>query len=155
MTSFNRSAAAVRCQANQFGNSFRLTSLQGMDAARKKIAAEKVTFVNAMLEGGEYDKIFIDKAGFFRAMPPEKLVETMTDETVRHAEVGVDAASIVFAHSFLDGALFDYCRIAALVAPRDWETVLDQRQIKISEAREQKYEELLKKKLDEYLEQLE
>lgn len=135
--------------------SFRLTARQGMEAAREKIAAEKVTFVNAMLEGGDYDKIFIDKAAFFKAMPPDKLVETMTDETVRHAEVGVDAASIVFAHSFLDGAVFDYCRVTALAAPRDWESVLDQRQIKISEVRELKYEDLLRKKLDEYFEQLE
>ncbi len=135
--------------------SFRLTSDQGMKAARERIAAEKVTFVNAMLEGNDYDKIFIDKASFFKEIPPEKLVENMTEETVRNAQVAVDTASIVFAHSLLDGALFDYCRVTALAAPRDWESVLDQRQIKISEARDLKYEEVLKKKLDEYLEQLE
>lgn len=135
--------------------SFHLTSRLGMEGARQKISAEKVTFVNAMLEGGEHDTIFIDKPALFKAMPPEQLVQTMTDETIRHFEVGVDGALIVFAHSFLDGALFDYCRVTALVAPRDWESVLDQRQIKISEARELKYEELLRKKLDEYFEQLE
>ena len=79
----------------------------------------------------------------------------MTEETVRHAEVGVDASSIVFAHSMLDVAPLDDCRVTALASPHDWESVLYQRQIKIPEARELKYEEVLKKKLDEYLEQLE
>jgi len=79
----------------------------------------------------------------------------MTEATVRQAQVVVDAASIVLAHSFLDGAAFDYCRVTTLVAPRDWESVLEQRQIKLSEARELGYEQVLKKKLDEFLEQLE
>jgi hypothetical protein len=135
--------------------SFRATSGQGMEAAKAKIRAEKVAFVADMLRGNEYDKIFIDKSAFFKETPPEKLVEIMTEETVRHAQVAVDAASIVFAHSFLDGAAFDYCRVTALVAPRDWESALDQKQIKLSEAREMAYEQVLKKKLDEFLEQLE
>lgn len=135
--------------------SFRVTSDQGIEAARQKVRAEKVRFVNDLIQGGEYDKLFLDKARFIQAMPPEKLVEKMTEATVRHAQVAVDAASIIFAHSFLDGAAFDYCRVTALVAPRDWESVLDQRQIKLSEARELGYDEALRKKLDEYLEQLE
>jgi len=112
-----------------------------MQAAREKIAAEKVTFVNALLKGGDYDKIFIDKAAFLKPCLPEKLLATMTEETVHHAQVAVDAASILPR----DRA----CSSARLGI------VLDQRQIKISEVRELKFEEVLKKKLDEYLEQSE
>ncbi len=108
-----------------------------------------------MVRGGEYDKLFRDKAGFFKAIPPGKLVEEMTEATVRHGQVGVDAASIVFSHSMLDGAALDYCRVIALVAPRDWESTLDQRQIKLSDARELGYDEVLRRKLDEYFKQLE
>src|SRR6267143_2915610 len=135
--------------------SFRVTSEQGMKAARAKIQAEKVRFVVDLLQGAEYDKLFIDKAGFFKEIPPEKLIEVMTEETVRQAQVAVDAASIVFAHSFLDGAAFDYCRVTTLVAPGDWESVVDQRQVKLSEVWELGYDQALKRKLDEFLEQLE
>lgn len=145
----------VRCFDRwSFILSFRVTSNQGMEAAKKKIETEKVTFVNDLLQGPDYEKLFLDKKGFFEAMPPEKLVQTMTDETVRQAQSAVDAASIVFAHSVLDGAALDYCRVTALIAPRDWETVIDQRQIKLSDARESGYEQILKNKLDEFLEQL-
>jgi hypothetical protein len=135
--------------------SFRITSDQGIEAAKENVRAEKVKFVDGLVRGGEFDKLFLDKAGFFKAMPPEKLIEEMTEATVRQGQVGVDAASIVFAHSFLDGAAFDYCRVIALLAPRDWESTLDQRQVKLSEARELGYDVALRKKLDEYLEELE
>ena len=55
--------------------------------------------------------------------------------TVGLAQIGVDAASIVFAHSVLDAAALDYCRVTALVAPGDWESVIDQRQVKLSDLR--------------------
>src|SRR5712692_2523743 len=135
--------------------SFRLTSEQGMATAKEKIRADKVVFVKEMIQGKDYDKILIDKEGFFKVMPPEKLVQVMTDATVGQAQVAVDAASIVFAHSFLDGAAFDYCRVTALVAPHDWDGVLEQRQIKLSELRDLGPEQVCKNKLDEFLVQLE
>lgn len=134
--------------------SFRIASAAGLDAARAKIRAEKVRFVAELMAGGEYDKLLIDKAAFFKEMPPEKLIEGMTEQTIRQAQIAVDAASIVFAHSFVDGAVFDCCRVTALVDPKDWEVVLDQRQVKLSEMRDAKYEDVLKRKLDEHLEQL-
>jgi hypothetical protein len=136
--------------------SFRIMTNQGTEAAREKVREEKVRFVANLIQQGEYDKLFPDKMQqFFNVMPPEKLVEVMTESTVRQAQQVADAASIVLAHSFLDGAAFDYCRVIALAAPHDWEGTLDQRQIRLSEARELGYEQMLKRKLDEFLEQLE
>jgi hypothetical protein len=135
--------------------SFRYATTEALAAAVKRIKAEKEIFVNGLVKSDEYDKIFIDKPKFFEANPPEKLVKEMTEATVKYGQVGVDAASIVFAHSFVDGAALDYCRVTTLIAPRDWEPALDQRQIKLSEIRELGYDTALRKKLDEYLEQLE
>jgi hypothetical protein len=134
--------------------SFRVTSNQGRKGARENIEAQQVAFVEAMLQGSDYDKIFVDKERFFKDTPPDKLVQIMTDATVGQAQVAVDAASIIFTHSVLDGAALDYCRVTALVAPRDWESVIDQRQIKLSDVRGLNYEQILTKKLDEFFEQL-
>jgi hypothetical protein len=135
--------------------SFRRTSFEGMKGARKSIEAGNAYFVKDMMEGSDYDKILVDKKGFFKVIPPEKLIGELTELTVSQAQIAVDAASIVFAHSVLDGAAFDYCRVTALVAPRDWESVIDQRQIRLSDVRGSDYEQILREKLGEFFEQLE
>jgi len=99
--------------------SFRITSTLGMDAAKKDIEAQKIKFVSDILQGSDYDRIVIDKELFFKANPPDKIVQDMTEQTIKETEIAMNAASIVFAHSVLDGAALDYCRVTALVAPRD------------------------------------
>lgn len=90
-----------------------------MDAAKKDIEAQKIKFVSDILQGSDYDRIVIDKELFFKANPPDKIVQDMTEQTIKETEIAMNAASIVFAHSVLDGAALDYCRVTALVAPRD------------------------------------
>jgi hypothetical protein len=42
------------------------------------IEAENARYVEGLVRGPDYDKIFLDKKGFFDAVPPEKLSEEMT-----------------------------------------------------------------------------
>ena len=135
--------------------SFRRATYEGMQGARKSIEAGNTQYVDGLMRRPDYNKIFLDKKGFFDAFPPERLSHELTEMTVGQAQIGVDAASIVFAHSVLDGAALDYCRVTALVAPNDWESVIDQRQVKVSDLRGASYEQILSKKLDEFFEQLE
>jgi len=123
--------------------------------ATKIIEGENAHFVDEMRRGSDFDKLFLDKTAFFDAVPPDKIIESMTQLTVSQSQIAVDADSIIFAHSFLDGAAFDFCWVTALVAPRDWESVIDQRQIKLSEIRESNYDQILRIKLDEYFGQFE
>lgn len=135
--------------------SFRRATYEGMQGARNAIEAGNARFVDGLVNGPDYDKIFLNKTGFFEAVPPEKLSRQLTETTVGQAQIAVDAASIVFAHSVLDAAALDYCRVTALAAPGDWESVIDQRQVKLSDLRGANYEQILRKKLDEFFEQLE
>jgi hypothetical protein len=135
--------------------SFRRTFLEGMPGALQSIEAGNARYVDDLTTRPDYDKIFLDKKGFFEALSPGKLSRMLTELTVGQAQTAVDAASIVFAHSLLDASALDYCRITALVAPGDWESVVDQRQIKLSDVREAGYAQILRKKLDEFFEQLE
>ena len=138
-----------------FITSFRQTALQGMKAAGQIIQAQAAHFVDEVMYSHKYDKLFVHKQLFFETLPPEKVRHDITEQTMLAAQIGVDAASIVFAHSVLDGAALDYCRVTALVAPHDWEPVIEQRSIKLSDARESDYEQLLRRKIDEFFEQLE
>ena len=126
--------------------SFRTTSKSGMEAAKKEIKAQKITFVTDLLTGNDYDKILIDKEAFFKANPPEQLVQAMTDQTIKETEVAMNAASVVFAHSVLDGAAFDYLPSSALVAPEDWASVVEQRRLTLAEMRGADYPQVLKQK---------
>lgn len=135
-----------------FLHSFRRTSTEGLRGAQKAIETENARFVDNLTNNPEYDKIFLDKNSFFEMIPPEKLIQELTGTTVQLAQRGVDAASIVFAHSIVDAAAFDYCRVTALVAPGDWESIIDQRQIKLSDLRGTSYDQILRKKLDEFFE---
>jgi hypothetical protein len=135
--------------------SFRITSKVGMEAAIKDIAAQKVTFVTDILQGSEYDNILLDKEAFFKANPPEKIIQNMTEQTIRESDLAMNAASIVFVHSVLDAAVFDYCRVTALIAPPDWESVVERRSVSLGEVRAANYGSLLQQKLKEYFTQLE
>ena len=55
----------------------------------------------------------------------------------------------------VDATAFDYCRVTALVAPRDWESSVDQRQVKLTDFRGKDYDQVLRQKLDEFFEQFE
>jgi hypothetical protein len=126
-----------------------------MEAAKKDIELQKIKFVSDMLQSSDYDKILMNKELFFKMNPPDKIVQDMTEQTIRETEMAMNAASIVFAHSVLDGAALDYCRVTGLVAPRDWESVVENRKLSLAEMRSADYEEALRQKLDEFFAQLE
>ena len=67
----------------------------------------------------------------------------------------LDAAVLVYYHSLLDASAFDYCRVTALHAPRDWEQDLKNTQVQLLETQSKSYDQLLQAKLDERLEKLE
>jgi hypothetical protein len=139
----------------RFVLSFRITSKASMAAAAKQIEADKVTFVADMFHGSDFDKILINKEKFFHDNPPEKIIQEMTEQTVREMELVMNAASVVFVHSVLDAAAYDYCRVTALAAPNDWEGVVEKKGVPLAELKTSNYDQLLQQKLTEYFAQLE
>jgi hypothetical protein len=67
----------------------------------------------------------------------------------------VDAATLIFYHSILDGVAFDCLRVTTLQAPHDWEGDLTNAHVGLLEARDQAYDKLLRSKIDKRLEALE
>ena len=139
----------------RFVLSFRITAKASMDAATKQIQADKITFVANMLNDPEFDKVFIDKAKFFEQTPPDKIVEQMTAQTITEMDLMMNAASVVLVHSILDAAALDFCRVTALAAPKDWESVVEKRGVSLAEAKAINYDQLLDQKLKDYFVQLE
>src|SRR5579871_1275291 len=139
----------------RFVLSFRITAKASMAAAAKQIEADKITYVANIMNDPEFEKVFIDKAKFFEANPPEKIVDDMTKQTIAEMELMMNAASVVFVHSVLDAAALDFCRAAALAAPKDWEDVVGKKNVSLADAKAANYEQLLEQKLKDFLVQLE
>jgi len=139
----------------RFVLSFRITSKASMAAAAKQIEADKVAYVANMLSDPEFEKILIDKEKFFEANPPEKIVDEMTAQTIAEMGLMMNAASLVFVHSVLDAAALDFCRVTAMAAPKDWESIVEKKGISLAEAKAANYDQLLEQKLKDYFAQLE
>jgi hypothetical protein len=84
-----------------------------------------------------------------------RVADTLTQAQTKDFSVALDAASLVFAHSILDDAAFQYCRVTAMVSQSSWERFALDKKIKLGEARDQDYGSLLAQKTEEYLNKLE
>jgi hypothetical protein len=84
-----------------------------------------------------------------------RVADALAQGETKNSSVALDAASLVFAHSILDDAAFQYCRVTAMVSQSSWERFALDKKIKLGEARDQDYGSLLAQKTEECLNKLE
>ncbi len=92
------------------------------------------------------------------ARPPtnwEPLVDAGVQIQERDFFLNVDAASLIFAHSVLDDAALQFCRVTAEASPNMWERFVREKKISLKEVRNSTYESLFRQKLDDYFNKLE
>ena len=78
-------------------------------------------------------------------------VAEAASSTIQDAQAAASAACLVFAHSMLDGAIDDYCRVSTLLSPSDWKDFVEQETITLAEAKESTFDDLLRKTVADYL----
>jgi hypothetical protein len=108
-----------------------------------------------LLSENDFGKIIRDKDSFRTAMPLEKFLETAVGASRESTINCLDAATILFAHSMVDGAAFDYCRVTVLHAPADWESDILNKRVPLETVRDELYEKIRQMKIDAALEDLE
>ena len=134
--------------------SFRTVTQAGMNAAAKQVESQTNQFMDEVLAKGK--TLITDVKAFVESGEAGRTVEAMVKNTLAGAINGIDGACILFSHSVLDAAAFDYCRVTSLVAPNDWESSVEKRKLELVELRGGKtYDQFLKGKLEEFFEQLE
>jgi hypothetical protein len=134
---------------------FRQVVEAGFTAATQEKMKEAEFLYHLMISDPDYMKLVTDVEGFRKAMPEEKFVELGAKQSAETATNLLNAATILFGHSMVDGAAFDYCRVTALHAPQDWEPELSNKQVALSLVRELPVDEILRRKLDDLLKDLE
>jgi len=128
----------------------------GLPHAAARLADDNMRAAGAFLADPSHDKFFLDKDGFIGVVGgAEGLAKKVTSRELDVFRLSVDAASLVFMHSALDGAVQDCCRICALVAPGDWEQFLKNRKVSLEDLKGSDYQTIFRARLSEHLEDLE
>lgn len=96
------------------------------------------------------DRKQLREQGYF-----DQMAKAITEQSVITFESALDAASLIFAHSVLDGAAFDWCRVCVLASPEDFMPYVDQKKLTVAEVRAAPLSELKNKVIDAYLGALE
>jgi hypothetical protein len=97
---------------------------------------------------------FLTIRAFVEGGGPDKMKESIADLMLSQAKISVDAAALVFAHSMLDAAALDYCRVTALLSPQDWEPHVEKKRFELQEIRTKTADQLLEETLEKFLEEL-
>jgi hypothetical protein len=64
---------------------------------------------------------------------PEFLIQALTKHSATTFASALDAATLIFAHSVLDSAALDWCRVCALAAPDDFLPLIDQKKVTLAD----------------------
>jgi hypothetical protein len=141
-------------------SNFRSTFNAVASTANEHLEARITGLVRGMFEDPQFEGLLVDiesgkPASSKSAEEYQKLGKTGAQGIFDSSYASLDAAVLVFYHSLLDAAVFDYCRVTVLHAPRDWEQDLKNTQVPLLETQSKSYDQLLQVKLDERLEKLE
>jgi hypothetical protein len=127
----------------------------GFDAAKQAQIKDAETLWNSVISDPQYTKLVYDVDQFRKTFPKEKFAEAIAKQSTEMTTNLINAATILFGHSMMDAAVFDFCRVTALHAPDDWKVEVSNRQVPLSKLREQPLETIEAAKLNEFLADLE
>lgn len=136
--------------------SFRSVADIGLQTATDSVLLESVRLSYELFHDPKYHRFFRDKEAALNAAGGlETIVKRISDNKLGAFKLGVEAASLVFAHSILDAAALDYCRVTSFVSPTSWEGFIEQRKIKLGDMKGRTYDDILRAKLEKLLKDLE
>lgn len=134
---------------------FRQMCVLGEDAARDAIHRSNSYFVQQQLLNGEHASFLKDRETFIREGWATRMPHEMTETSVKNFRQTMHAATLVFAHSILDAAVFDCVRICAISAPLEWGAFVGNRKITLAEVATTPYSDILQAAIDTDLTRLE
>ena len=145
--------------ASSVVSNFRTTLLAVSPDADKHLKSKLTGMIRDWFEAPEWKGLLvpIDPTAPQPSKKPDyvALAETSAKAMLGTTYAQVDAATLIFYHSILDGVAFDCLRVTALQAPSDWEKELSGMQVGLLEARDEPYELLLRVKINKRLADLE
>jgi hypothetical protein len=87
-------------------------------------------------------------------VPLKTQVLGATLDTIHNAHVAAEAACIVFAHSMIDAAVLDFCRVSAVLNVEDWVSEVLTDKVTLQQARSTDLDVLLREAVEAYMKRL-
>jgi hypothetical protein len=144
-------------------HTFRWMGELGLPLATKLASQEHKRTSQYFADAEEYARMFLDmegnvadrqelvNLGFF-----DKMETTLTEQSVTTFQSALDAASVIFAHSVLDSAALDWCKVCAVARPEDFIKYVGKTNVTLSEVQKAgSFSKILRTAIDEYLQTLE
>jgi hypothetical protein len=104
------------------------------DTVALRLHAQTEAVFQKLIGDPDYKGILLDPDRFAKSLDP-KIVQASSNVILEGSYGSLDAASLVFFHSALDAAAFDFCCVTALHAPTDWEPDIESAKISIQDAK--------------------
>ena len=120
------------------------SALTGLLEQAEKSAIEHVMGPNFGAE--EERRPYLENLGSY--------VEGATLDTVQNAHATAEASCIVFAHSMLDAAVLDYCRVGAMMNADDWSDWVENDKFTLRQIREAGPDQLLREAVEALIKKL-
>lgn len=146
-------------------DTFRQLAKDGLSRVIPRVHATTQGTVAEWLTDGSFEELFICPEGMSadelvwsmlrRVGGADGLVSSLASATIQSQEFAIDAASLVFAHTILDTAAHEFCRIVFLVSPRHLAFLVKRKQVTLEDVEASSYDELLAVKVGGYLSGLE
>jgi len=134
---------------------FREMCRHGRSQAIGAIAQERAANVREVLSSDEYAGLFTVDRKDISPDTIDQWLGTLIQNDAKTYEASLDAASLVFAHSLLDGIAMDLCRVCSLVRPTDFMRWVDQKRFSLADSQHKLWLDLLKMSVSDYLKTVE
>ncbi len=136
--------------------SFRKVAKLGVKNCTSQLHLESIGVAHKIAIDPSFDKYFIDRPAVIERIGGiNKWAENMTSSQLEQFYSSVDSASLIFAHSILDGIAFDFCSTAALGFPESWKPFIENKKIPMREVLASTSEEIQESLIKTDLEHLE
>lgn len=131
--------------------SLRKVARYGLPHATPRLAAENEAFLRGIVSDPVFNRHIPDRDRFLDTAKATRVPEQMTQNAIAAFEASIDAASLVFGHSILDGIAMDYLRACALHSPTDWLPVIGKRKVSLERVSESNVQDLLATEIQEHV----
>ena len=131
-----------------FVQTFRQVVLQGMPQGTEAVERHTLEWLT-------------DPSGqrVLRGNPSIEVLQEMSAAAAKRSAAdtrgALDSASLIFAHTIIDDAAYQYCRVSALANPTDWEPDTKRRKVSLEELRIMGADAVFREALDKRLKDLE
>lgn len=135
---------------------FRQTAYLAIGNAAPDMQRIERRYVELAFSPSNKDKYFTDPEKALELFGgPDQLASTNAERRAAQFTSMVEGASLIYAHSLLDGIAYDLCECIAMISPLAWRTHVEMKKVALKDVIARSRDDLERELVDSYLTSLE